>query len=290
MKKIILFFLCIFNFSSFAYKLVVVTDEPSQQGAQKFIDLMKETYPFTALNMEYEIAAVDDLKCESLSEYGEEAIRCDSETAYQLAQNKNANDLVAISQMPKRAGTRIGGLSIATVEAGPRVALHEYLHRWFGDEYVYDKKLAVDNCKPSVISYLANLAFIRTKPPYTSEDTARALHEDDIPWYNYIKLDTPITNIFINSLDEKVFRLGTPDSYLQEIGLFKSDVCNNLDPKLPIWRPETTLTIMYDEKLPMSHWQEEYVKNDLIDDGAFLKAVVDEKKSINDSIPRLEKK
>lgn len=271
-----------------AQKFIIYTDEPvmSKKSAE-VAEVIKNTYPFSKFNIEFEIVRVASNELECASSNGiERLVTCDNSDEFQSrAMKAGADQAMIVKNMPKWGGSAAvgGGVPVITTGTSARAMLHEYLHTLgMCDEYEYKAEEAGFYCSREKSS--PNITFIRPKDKYNGDTDARKSHMMQIPWYNDIMNETPITAAGISlgtgMVDFK--KKAAPNSsdiatvLESPTGLFRGRVCDKASPALPSWHPGGLSTIMDDVDAGLGAPMEKIVEQRLISKGFRKKMEIDE--------------
>lgn len=224
------------------YRFVLVVDEDPRTRAlaQDFIALLQAVPVFRRMGKQIEFQLVQlpakEMACGNSVPKSPRLIVCDPERLEAAARQASGSRPVhRVLAFTSRGRGGSGGRVIAASLNHPRrTMLHELLHSYgFGDEYEYGEEELEYNCTPP--RWRSNIVSFRpARSPFESEAQARLLHAQDIPWFNQIGAETPITT------DHE---LGTAPGLLPptQAALYRGGGC---DRKVPTWRPYAGANIM----------------------------------------------
>lgn len=275
-----------------AYKFVIFTDEAVTNRSNEVADLLKTTYPFNQFDIEVEVVQVpaSELACES-SQGIERLVSCTNEDEIQSAAMKRGGDqAMVIKNMSTWGGSSAvgSGVPVMTSGASARVMLHEYLHTLgLCDEYEYPAEEAGFYCNTERAR--PNLVFIEPKEPFAGDMVARTMHGGQIPWYDDIAAQTPITN-----LNGMKFGTGAVDfqkkaapntsamplALEEPTGVYKGKICNSAKPPRPSWHPGATATVMENVDAGLGAPLERIVERVLVSKGIRKKMQIDETREV----------
>jgi len=279
MKTLILAFLLSIVHKAEAYKYVIVTDQEDPKKSEEVVDLLKTTYPFNTFSVEFEILKVDKSKLDCDSQYDiERNIGCKNQDEIgKIAQERGADQAMVIKDLPKYGGSSAvgGGIPVMTTNSDAKLMLHEYLHTLgLCDEYQFTAKEADLFCfapgTPPNVAYFEPADYIK------DDSHARFLHRLDIPWFQSILPNTPITNSGGKvlgtgdlNLKAQAFNNTSPEASIikDRVGLYKAGICDNAKPKRTTWVPQGVATIMNDYKAGLGSFTEERVNKILLSKG-----------------------
>lgn len=264
MKKCILsllFSTFVFSQSALAYKMTIYTDQPDGAKANEVINTFKRTYPFNKFEIEYEVKNVsaDQLNCEpqrltkpdGTVEVIHRALACNSANIAHDAAANGSDQAIIVKNVSEYGGSG-GSIPVMSAGSDPRMMLHEYLHTLgLCDEYAYaanEASFYCDNAGP-------NMTFIEPNPAgYSSDAAAKGEHGGQIPWNEFIKSSTPITNgsaplnlgtgVVNHEMNSAVNNSQSVVSLGSVIGLYEGNTCKNMNPPKKTWQPGREASIM----------------------------------------------
>lgn len=268
--------------STFSYTMAIYTDEYDLKKSREVIDTIRQTYPFNQFDIEFKIVRLnsDDLNCGSNSSIAR-LITCDSSKQRQHARDNDIDQALIVSKIDRYGGSG-GGVPVITAASPARMMLHEYLHTLgLCDEYDYSQSEADYYCP--YMEGKSNVAIIRPHSNYSSDQSARSKHMDDIPWREMISSSTPITNINggyklgtgvqNGDFPAEVNNTDSPASIARSLGLYKGSTCDKATQsyKYVTWHPGYEKTIMKDLNAGLGRGVEMIVKNILEERGVGYK-------------------
>jgi hypothetical protein len=259
--SLLLFAALFFSQSALAYKMTIYTDQPDGAKAEEVINTFKRTFPFNKFEIEYEVKKVsaDQLNCapqrltkpDGTVEVINRALACNSANIAHDAAANGSDQAIIVKNVEEYGGSG-GSIPVMSAGSDPRMMLHEYLHTLgLCDEYAYAANEASFYCSNAG----PNMTFIEPNPVgYVSDGAAKGEHGGQIPWNEFIKPSTPITNgsaplslgtgqvnhemnSAVNS-SQSVVSLGSV------IGLYEGNTCKNMTPPKKTWQPGREASIM----------------------------------------------
>jgi hypothetical protein len=177
-----------------------------------------------------------------------------------LAKTEKAKYIV-VAVTESRYGGSGGTYPVITTGSPASMAIHELMHQLgFADEYSYTNACEADmycatktydSTSPSGYGLLPgtsfNVAAFNALSNYGSNADVRKAHSKVIPWLSLIAASTDLTN---------AGKLGSV-SKADEIGLFRSIVCDKATKHLETWQSTTDVTIMQSLSttyIPNDYW------------------------------------
>ena len=241
------------SLSAHAYTIAVYTDETDPKKAQEVIAEFKKTYPFSALDITYNVVTIpsDELSCHRVPEV-ERNIQCDSANISLRAAALGIDQAFIVKEDPGYGGSG-GSIPVITTKSPARTLLHEYLHTiGFSDVYPYETaEVANIYCKDNGGE---NVAFIDPNPAgYKNDGDARSQHMGAIPWSGSIAGSTLITHNNQTELGtdalatlspEKVNNTGKRSELGSVVGLYEGNTCEKATPPRKSWQPGRYTSIM----------------------------------------------
>lgn len=278
MKSLVI--LSFLSLNLFAYTIGIYTDEAGGAKARQVINEMSATYPFSILDIEYEIIpqTTEQLDCGFRTPGIDRLPTCNSGEQRNHAR-RNGIDQPIIIMDHERYGGSGGGIPVMTTAAPPATMMHEYLHTLgLCDEYEYSQSEADYYCP--YMENKENVTLIRPRDNYESDNRARRRHYDDIKWYAVIASTTPITNGGGSRLN-----LGTTTSSAQAIaprnlstspttvgsaiGLYRGrTACKNASRPFYLWHPGQERNVMENLDMGLGRANEVIVTRLLLERGA----------------------
>lgn len=234
-----------------AYKISIYTDEPNQVKAREVINTFRTTYPFSQYELEIEIKSVSAAMLNCGPQLGiDRNIGCDSEEISRDAASRGIDQVLVVKNSSVYGGSG-GSIAVMTSSSPTSMMLHEYLHTLgLCDEYEYAASEASNYCDASG----PNMAMIAPKPEgYSSDQNARSEHMGQIPWAEFIKTQTLITNengtkLGTGSVDPNVYatpnNTNSASAMGSAIGLYQGRTCKNASPPKHTWQPGQEASIM----------------------------------------------
>lgn len=266
-----------------AIKYVIFTDQPDAKKAQEVVEVMKNTYPFSANKVEFEIVKVKTSELDCGSKHTDKSgktierlVTCDNADGFNAwASRKGGDQAMIIKDLPYHGGAgSTGGIPVMTSFSSPRVMLHEYLHvLGLCDEYDYPADEADAHCTASNVN-TPNTAFFEPLTGYANDAEARRIHSGDIPWYSAILATTPIVNgsqlgTGAASEEKEVPNNSKiPAALAEPVGLYKGKICKNASTKKTSWLPGGKKTVMDDYEAGLGAQMEKTVDKILKSKGA----------------------
>lgn len=236
---------------AFAYKISIYTDEPNELKAKDVLKSFRTTYPFNQFELDIEIrpVAAEMLNCGP--RYGiERNIGCDADQRMAREAASRGIDQVLVVKNSTVYGGSGGSLAVMTSSSPTSMMLHEYLHTLgLCDEYEYAAEETIHYCDGAAGP---NMVFIAPNPAgYSSDGNARSEHMGQIPWSDFIRettLITNTTNLGTGSVDPGVYATpntsNSPSAISSAIGLYKGRTCKLATPPKATWQPGREATIM----------------------------------------------
>ncbi|WP_185962555.1 hypothetical protein [Thalassomonas sp. M1454] len=161
-----------------------------------------------------------ELKC---SHSDEQRIQCDES----IWQDKALEpDIKYLGVLVEKGGANVNhGILYIDEQDSQQVVEHELMHLiGYVDEYPLHASHNV--CLASNDEAIANNVIKVDKRYYNNETQARAILLAKLPWRNLIASDTPLTTpVTMNNTTK--YKVGTPMSHKQKVGLFPTNTCNN---------------------------------------------------------------
>jgi hypothetical protein len=261
MKKLFLLpSILIFGISNaHAFKYVIYTDQPDGKKAKEVAETMKNTYPFNANGVEFEIVNLpsSQLDCasrtkDSTGKIMERTVSCDNTVGLNsMTARRGGDQAMIVKDLNYHGGSAAeGGIPVMTTGSNPRVMLHEYMHTLgLCDEYEFKAEEANLYC--SGRNKRDNSVVIEDElPTYINDAHARREHRFDIPWFGKILETTLITQGKSLGTGTVGNELEVPNnsnipSVLNEpIGLYQGKSCKNATPSKKTWLPGGKKTVM----------------------------------------------
>lgn len=243
--------LSLISSNAFAYKMSIYTDEPNQTKALEVVNLFKSTYPFNQYELEIEIKAVAASELDCGSRHGiARLVGCETEAISRDAARRGIDQVLVVKNSAEYGGSG-GSVPVMTSKSPTSMMLHEYLHTLgLCDEYQYAASEAGLYCADGG----GNMAIFAPNPEgYQSDAGARAEHMGDIPWSEFIKSETLITNsggtkLGTGEVNRSLYATPNttngPSATSSAIGLYQGQTCKNALPPKTTWQPGREASIM----------------------------------------------
>lgn len=251
LELLLLLVLSLGSSKAFAYKMAIYTDEPDQTKAKEVVNLFRSTYPFSQYELEIEIKSVAAAKLNCGSRHGiARLVGCDTEVISRDAASRGIDQVLVVKNSADYGGSG-GGVPVMTSSSPTSMMLHEYLHTLgLCDEYQYAASEAGLYCSDGG----GNMAIFAPNPQgYQSDAAARSEHMGDIPWGEFIKSETLITNnsetkLGTGAVNRSLYATpnttNSPSSTSSAIGLYQGQTCKNANPPKSTWQPGREASIM----------------------------------------------
>ncbi len=253
MKSFVILLLPFCISSAFAYKISIYTDQPDEVKARDVLNSFKTTYPFSQFEIEIEIKSVASASLNCGPRLGNDRlIGCDTQDITREAASRGVDQVLVVKDNPNYGGSG-GSVAVITSISPSTMMLHEYLHTLgLRDEYEYKASEAVNYCSDSYSG--PNMAMIEPNPDgYANDGAARGQHMGQVPWGEFIKNETLITNNGGTKLGTGMVNpnvhatpnnTNSPGRLGSAIGLYEGRTCKNANPPKATWQPGREASIM----------------------------------------------
>lgn len=170
-------------------------------------------------------------------------VECETGVLAGIGVQHQADYVMFVHDSPYEGGS---GGDIPIILSGSRVGigLHEWLHGFgFADEYAYTREEAALYCQRRD---WPNVAIFNDRPPYYGAEDVRFRHRDQIAWLPYLGPKAELTT---------GTNLGSPK--FGNLGLFRSQTCDQVQPVLKSWKPTGHATVLgnpHTNYIPKPYW------------------------------------